>query len=85
MKCTRRKNNGDDCPCCLKAEESLNKSLNALYEMFYALANYSPSAAHEWKKLLGDPTSFRRAAKAIGQENMPALDDCLPDVFQPEE
>jgi len=85
MRCNRRKNNGDECQCCIRAEESLNKALNAIYEMFHLLADYSPSAAHEWKKLLGDQKNYRRAAKAIGRENLPPLDDLLDDVSQPEE
>ena len=83
MRCNRRKND-DDCPCCNRAAEKMESALSAMFQMFSHLAALDSSAAISWKELLRDKQIRRRCSAAIGQENLPALDDCLPDT-QPEE
>ena len=84
MRCNRRRTEGE-CPCCLRSEQRMGRALNAMFQMFHELARFDQSADREWRNLLGDQKSYRMAAKAIGRENLPPMDDLLPDVFNPEE
>jgi hypothetical protein len=63
----------------------MGKALGAMFQMFHQLARFDRSADVEWRNLLGDQKSYRMAAKAIGRENLPPMDDLLPDTFDPEE
>lgn len=78
MRCNRRKKD-EDCPCCNRAADKLEKALELMLKLSHRLAQFDPASVPMWKTTLGDPSTWRMAVKILGRDNVPNLDDVLPN------